>query len=308
MRRVRWAVAVGLLSTAPRMLAAQYLELFEPAAKPYHVGDTLVFKVKLTGVEQMSPVDPAPKLAQPLPAGVHLVRADSMRRITNGHYESQIVFQFFRAGVQNVPQLVQRVRNLGADPGRNIVANVDPIEIVATIPDAGEPRPEDIRPPVPVGPPAWPVLVGGGALMLVAAWLLRRWRRVRAHATPAPVATMPRISPLDARSAALKRFAELESAGFARQGDVARHYGETVDVLRDFLHAIRQSPRARAGTDELLLALARAAGIPAHAAPLLVEADFVKFAAVRPDADSAERFLSGARTVVERWEANDAVR
>jgi hypothetical protein len=39
-----------------------------------------------------------------------------------------------------------------------------------------------------------------------------------------------------------------------------------------------------------------------------VEADFVKFAAVRPDAESAERFLGAARSVVERWEARDAVR
>lgn len=308
MRQRRLVLPVLLLSLGAARAEAQYYELFAPKSTPYHVGDTLVFLTKLTGVEQMSPVDPAPKLAQPLPEGVLLLRADSLRRIKNGHYEGNVVFQYFRPGVQYLPQLVIRVRNLGADPGRVIAAVADPIEVVPTIPDAGEPRPEDIRPPVPVGPPAWPVVLGSLIAMLALVWLSLRWRARRARQLHARVLAPALVSPLDARRAALARLDALRTAGLARQGDVARHYGETVDVLRDFLHAMRRVPRARAATAEMLTALAEAAGIPASAAPLLVTADFVKFAAVRPDVASAERFLDAASAMVEQWEPRHAIR
>lgn len=299
-RVLRLLGAVLALGAGPAQ--AQYYELFAPKATPYHVGDTLVFLGKLTGVEQMSPVDSAAKPAQPLPDGVRLVRVDPFRRIKNGHYEANVVFQFFRSGTHTLPPMIIRVRNLGADPGRVIPAVADPIEVVASIPPAGEPRPEDIRALQPVGPPAWPFVLALLAATGLAVLLVRRWRAARAAAQAAGAAAAPALAPKDARAAALARLAALQEADYARRGDIARHYGETVDVLRDFLHAIRRSPRARPATDELLTSLARAAGIPAESAPLLVEADFVKFAQVRPDAASAGRFLGAARQVVERWE------
>lgn len=297
---------LGLLAAA--LLAgagsaeAQYYELFAPKTTPYHVGDTLVFLGKLTGVEQMSPVDSAAKPAQPMPDGVRLVRVDPFRRIKNGHYEANVVFQYFRSGTHTLPPMIIRVRNLGADPGRVISAVADPIEVVASIPPAGEPRPEDIRALQPVGPPAWPIVLGLLVLGALAVWLVRRWHAAREAARAAAGSAPATLAPKDARAAALARLAALQQADYARHGDIARHYGETVDVLRDFLHAIRRSPRQRPATDELLTSLARAAGIPAESAPLLVEADFVKFARVRPDAESAGRFLGAARQVVERWE------
>lgn len=295
------AMMLGTTTYAHAQYEQLYFELFAPDG-PFRVGDTIAFRAKVTGPPQMSPAEPAPRLAAPLPAGVRLVRADSMVKIANGHFEGTVVFQFFATGTRQVPELIVRLRRIGADRGNPVPMHADPVEISPLLPSGGEPRLADLRPPVPMGPPVWPFGLGLGALLVVlVVWLRRRLAAAQAE-RPAAIVVAPVRAPLDARAAALARLDDLVAEGLARRGEIARHYAETTDVLRDFLHDVRTTPRARGTTDELLAELARNAGIPAPLVPLLTQADFVKFARVRPDAGAADAYLDAVREIIAGWQ------
>lgn len=306
MRARALALSAVLLAAGTTHAHAQYeqlyFELFAPPG-PFHVGDTIAFRAKVTGPPQMSPAEPAPRLAAPLPAGVRLVRADSMVKIVNGHFEGMVVFQFFATGTQRVPELITRLRRIGADRGNPVPMHADPVEIAPLLPAGGEPRLADLKPPVPMGPPVWPFGLGLAALLVaLVVWLRRRLATARRE-RPVPIVVAPVRGPLDARASALARLDDLAAEGLARRGEIARHYAETTDVLRDFLHDVRAAPRARGTTDELLAELARIAGIPAPLVPLLAQADFVKFARVRPDAGAADAYLDAVREIIASWQA-----
>jgi hypothetical protein len=85
--------------------------------------------------------------------------------------------------------------------------------------------------------------------------------------------------------------------------DVARHYAEVTNVLRDYLEAHGVPARERT-TSELRWALAPGllAGRGLRRFETLFDAaDLVKFARRRPGADDAEEFLVAARELLASW-------
>lgn len=131
-----------------------------------------------------------------------------------------------------------------------------------------------------------------GALLL--AWLWRRLRRARP------------IAPADAFAEADAGFARIEQLRLLEAGERGRYVALVVEVLRDYL--ARRVPEARLSltSRELVDAVAASPLVPvARLAPLLAEADLVKFARLVVATDRARALGAEARAIVR--ETEDAV-
>lgn len=132
------------------------------------------------------------------------------------------------------------------------------------------------------------------ALILLALfWWWRRWRR------------RPRVAPVvDPMKAAEEEFARVESLGLLDAGERGRYVALMVDVVRDYLARRVATPSSMTST-ELLAALRRKGKVPLGTlAPLLTEADLVKFARYQIGADRAKHLAAEARQAVKQ--AHDA--
>jgi hypothetical protein len=160
---------------------------------------------------------------------------------------------------------------------------------------------EDLRPPAPPEPfpSPWPLyaLLGLGALALVllALWLFRRARRRRRAPAPA-LAPYPE---------ALARLDVLTEPATAEA--VKAYYVGLSDLLRRYLARTLGVPALEQTTGELVRALRRDERLPDDAVHAvrgtLRLCDLVKFADLRPDAESHAAARTRAREAVERVEA-----
>jgi hypothetical protein len=122
------------------------------------------------------------------------------------------------------------------------------------------------------------------------------------------VATAPPPVPADPFVEALRRLDGVAAARWSTR-DVARHYAEITDVVRDYLEAFGVPARERT-TSELRWALppelSRGERRDDFSAVFDV-ADLVKFAHWRPDVAEADSFTRDARALLEAWRRSGAL-
>lgn len=178
---------------------------------------------------------------------------------------------------------------------RRIAIGGDQVYVRSVLPrDTALQVPKPARDIVPSRWPWWIWLLAGAALALALGLLFWWWRR-RRRRRPAPVA--------DAYEAARREFARIDALRLSEAGEAGRYVALNVEVVRDYL-AERAPAAARALTStELLHALHASALIPvAHLAPVLTEADLIKFARQPVTAARAAQLVTAARGVVEDTE------
>ena len=156
--------------------------------------------------------------------------------------------------------------------------------------------PKPARAPLPDAAPIWvrwwPWLLAALALLLLSAWLVRRWLRKRAE--------RPKE---DAYRRAVGEFERLERMGLVEAGERGRHVALAVEVLRDYAaERLPAVPTSHTST-ELLRALDANPDVPHdRLARLLEDADLVKFAAAPVAAEGARAASAEARAVVDEIE------
>ena len=162
--------------------------------------------------------------------------------------------------------------------------------------DSAAPRdPKPARPPFDPEVPWWrrwlPFIVAALLALALLYWLWRRRRRGGPAVTADPFA--------DAEAG----FARVDRLGLLEAGERGRYVALIVEVLRDYL--ARRVPDAAVSltSTELVAALRASATVPlARLAPLLAEADLVKFARLPVSTDRAAALAREARSVVRATE------
>jgi hypothetical protein len=142
--------------------------------------------------------------------------------------------------------------------------------------------------------PWWHWLLLGLAILAVVGLLIWWWRRRRRRV---------RVIPIDPYADAKREFAHIEELQLLDAGERGRYVALHVEVLRDYLAARLPQAVLSLTSTELLHAVQRLSLVPLdRLAPLLAEADLIKFAR-RPVTDERARELGeSARTIVERVE------
>ena len=269
------------------------------------VGDTvtLAFRVRLDERDLLYDTVPAPALTPP--DWIRIFSIDKLTRQPDRIFVGRAKIAFYRPGRQAVPiftlPFMRSVKGLTRGTLPSDSASVEVVPVLtsgssATLRDIKEPRPSGGGPPLE--------LVLGLTALLAAGWLAWKARRpAPAEATPAePVTPAAPASP-DPYQRIMERLAAIEAQRWADR-DVARHYAEITDALRDYLAIAEGIPARERTSTELLAAL------PLHLssitlrrdwAGVLDAADLVKFAHSRPDPDAAADFLGEARALLAGW-------
>lgn len=190
--------------------------------------------------------------------------------------------------------------------GQDLAAPAAVVRVRATL-KAGDELPRDLRPQaqLPLRSP-WPgrlalaAALGGLALVLSGALGLRPLP------PPAPVLPPPPPDPLAALRRSLAALDDIDAMGLVAAGRWKTLYALATDTLRGYLAERWDLPALDLTSPELLDAVA-AAGRPRAAtvylAPLLQEADLVKFARLSPDAARAAGLTDRLRELLRFWEA-----
>jgi hypothetical protein len=320
-RWVRVTLCAVLLGGTRHLLAAQlhgqHWEVTPETARPT-VGDTvtLAFRVRLDERDLLFDTVPKPLLTPP--DWIRIFSIDKLQRQPDRIYVGRARIAFYRPGRQSVPVFqLPFMRSVKGLSRGTLASDSASVEVVPVLTAGSSATLRDIKEPRPSGGGALLELLLGFAALAAAGWLAWRSRR---HATPAAgaaeIPATPPPPPPDPYHRALARLAEIDAERWAL-GDVARHYAEVADALRDYLEAYGIPARERT-TSELrwVLPPALLAGEgDRRFESVFARADLVKFARRRPDADAAADFLDDARALLADWhdaapagEAADAVR
>ncbi len=283
---------------APRVASAQRLEA--SGGGTVTVGDTVTIVLRAT-LPAGAIVAGDPHLRDSVPNSVRFLAVDTMPPAANGARRYRARIAFFQTGSLTSPAFALSYRRGGEEISDSVVSGAVLVTVAPTLPDTAVAM-RDIRPIASLGGSDgagsrwWIVAVAALIAAAVAAVVLRARRRRRPATPAAPVA-----APLGAYNGARRRLAALASSSLA-VSDVARFYDDVTDILRRYLEAECGVPAVHRTTPELLHALPPAL---AHAAPattaVLGEADFVKFARLRPRPDAARAFLAAASALLDRW-------
>jgi hypothetical protein len=310
-----WAVALSalalLLCAVTRPLAAQLHGqhwTVTPETERATVGDTvtLAFRVRLDERDLL--FDTVPKPARTLPDWIRVFGIEKLQRQPDRIYVGKARIAFYRPGRQAVPLFeLPFMRSVKGLSRGTLTSDSATVEVVPVLSAGSSATLRDIKEPASPGKPE-PLAVALGLLALaLAGWLTWRARR-RGPAAVAPPLPAPAAAPAtrDPHDIAVGRLAAIERERWSVR-DVARHYAEVTDVLRDYLEAYGVPARERT-TSELRWALAP--GLLAGRGRRRFEAvfdaaDLVKFAHWRPGVDDAEGFLVAARELLTEW--RDAV-
>lgn len=160
---------------------------------------------------------------------------------------------------------------------------------------------KDIKPQAGLAlPPAWPWIVGGLLVAVVVAgtawWTYRRWQGKR------PFGLAPVVDNRPPWQVAYDELARIGSLGLLEQGRLKEYYTLVTDCLRTYLENqfhVRAFDRT---TSELRLVLREADISHEHARrfiDLFTESDFVKFAKLTPDLETARQLTGYARMLVD---------
>lgn len=294
------------VALAPALLQAQTLEVV-PDSTRVTVGDPITLRVRVRLPEATTLLSRAAAPEGELPEGFRILSSDSLSRTEQGTLEGRLRVAFFRPGKQSVPPLSVVYAPTPGTPPDTLRSQPVPIEVVAVLPP-GDQTLRDIKDlaPLPKHRRLWPWLALA-ALLLAAGAIV--WRRLRRKTAPVCVVAAPPPAALDLRTPyerALERLGEVERARLPERGEVALHYELVTHVLRRYLEESRAAPALELTTAELARVLppALARGDMRESAVRLLErADLVKFARVRPSAESGERLLREARSLLDRWHA-----
>lgn len=166
------------------------------------------------------------------------------------------------------------------------------VQVRSVLPaDSTKHVPKPARPPVEVPVSQWwkwLLALLAAALLGALAWW---WHRRRNRPRPVPVP--------DPLAAAEQEFSRVEALGLLEAGERGRYVALMVDVVRDYL-ARRAGTPVSLTSAELVAALRRNGRVPLdRLAPLLTEADLVKFARYQVGPDRAAHLGDEARAVVQ---------
>ncbi|HUG42202.1 MAG TPA: hypothetical protein VMM12_17170 [Longimicrobiales bacterium] len=206
----------------------------------------------------------------------------------------------WRTGEAALPEVSVQV--VSGDEGvRTLTAAPPPFEVVSVLPaDTAGVQPRPAKGVIGRSWSWWPLLLALVALLAVAAlgWWL--WRRHRRAGAPAPL--VPALPPREAALAALDR---VRQSGLAERGEMKEFYTRIATAIRELLAALEPAWGEDRTTTELLAAVRAEAGpaTAAELAPILRDADQVKFARRQPDRAAALAEWERARAWVAafRW-------
>ena len=300
-------ILLGLVPcAAPRPLPAQLHGqhwTVTPETDSATVGDTvtLAFRVRLDERDLL--FDTVPKPARTLPDWIRVFAVEKLRRQPDRIYVGKARIAFYRPGRQAVPLFeLPFMRSVKGLSRGTLTSDSATVEVVPVLSAGSSATLRDIKEPATAGKPEPLALALGFLALAVAGWLTWRARRrgpvAVTEAVPAAVSAAPR----DPYEVAADRLAAIERERWSAS-DVARHYAEVTDVLRDYLEAHGVPARERT-TSELRWALAPRvlAGRGRRRFETVFDAaDLVKFAHWRPGVDDAEEFLMAARELLASW-------
>lgn len=179
-------------------------------------------------------------------------------------------------------------RSVPLDRARIVVQSVLPAD--STAPRDPKPPRALLETPVPWWRRWLPYLLAALALAAFLAWAWRRRRR-------------PSAAAADPFAEAEAGFARVERLGLLEAGERGRYVALVVEVLRDYL--ARRVPDAGVSltSTELVTRVHGSKAVPAaRLAPLLAEADLVKFARLPITTERAVALAQGARAVASETE------
>ena len=185
--------------------------------------------------------------------------------------------------------------------GDTIVAHTDEVRIPVRrlAGDQAENRPLKPQWQTPPSYLYWYLAGAALALVALAVWLLRR--RKKGVVEEAPVPELP------ADFVALQALVEIERMGLLENGEFKRYYTMVVDVVRRYLER-RYGILAMDETTFEILSDLESRGVQVEGlAPVLEEADLVKFAKYVPDVDDGRRLMETSRQIIARTRPRVAV-
>jgi len=275
-----------------------------PESERATVGDTvtLAFRVRLDERDLL--FDTVPKPASTLPDWIRVFGVEKLQRQPDRIYLGKARVAFYRPGRQAVPMFeLPFMRSVKGLSRGTLTSDSATVEVVPVLSAGSSATLRDIKEPARAPGPD-PLAFALGLLALaVAGWLTWRARRQVPVAVPEliPAVAASQVPP-DPYDIAADRLAAVERERWSER-DVARHYEQVTDVLRDYLEAHGVPARERT-TSELRWALAPgllAGGGRRRFETLFDEADLVKFARRRPAAADAAGFLGDARALLMEW-------
>ncbi|MEP6686791.1 MAG: hypothetical protein ABJC36_00490 [Gemmatimonadales bacterium] len=304
-KRALGALAL-LLVAAPASLAAQVHGqhwTVTPERDRATVGDTVTIAFRVRLDERDLLFDTVPKPARTQPDWIRIYAVEKLHRLPDRIFVGKARMAFYRPGRQQVPifelPFMRSVKGLSRG---TLSSDTATVEVVPVLGAGSSATLRDIKEPARVRGPD-PLELALGVLALAAAgWLTWRARHRSSAVTPVPVSVAVSVQPAEPYAIALDLFAAIERERWSTR-DVARHYAEVTDVLRDYLEAYGVPARERT-TSELRWALPP--GLLAGRGrrqfeTVFAASDLVKFAHWRPGVADAERFLAAARELLEAW-------
>lgn len=281
------------------------------------VGDTVTLRFRVRLDERDLLFDTVPQPLGALPPGVRVLSVDKLTRTPDRIFHGQARLSFYRTGRQPVPLFMLPFMRAVKGIGRATLASDSAFVEIGSLLPAGNPPLKDIRElKQSTGSRLGLVLAAGALALLLLGFALRARRRV----VPVPLSplTPPAPPPPSPYQEALSRLSLVEGKRWPERGEVARHYEEVVDALREYLEAAEEVPARERTTEEVLWALPphlSADGRREQFRRLLDEADRVKFARLIPTVEAARLFLERSRALLQDWggavpqlEATDALR
>ncbi len=194
-------------------------------------------------------------------------------------------------GTQPIPLEDLLVRQAGIE--RKVSLATLGVFVRSVLPaDSAQRVPKAARPPFDLPVSNWWKWLAAAIAALIVALLLWWWHRWR---------NRPRLPVVvDPLRLAGEEFARVEALGLLEAGERGRYVALMVDVVRDYL-ARRVGTSASLTSSELLGVLRRNGVVPLdRLAPLLTEADLVKFARYQVGAERAKHFAAEARAIVQQ--------
>ncbi len=275
-----------------------------PETERATVGDTVTIAFRVRLDERDLLFDTVPKPARTLPDWIRVFSVEKLERQADRIYLGKARIAFYRPGRQAVPTFaLPFMRSVKGLSRGTLTSDSATVEVVPVLGAGSSATLRDIKEPVRAAAPN-PIELALGLLALAGAgWLTWRARRRAPALGPEslPTASAPPAA-RDPYDVAADRLAAIERERWSAR-DVARHYAEVTDVLRDYLEAHGVPARERT-TSELRWALAPGmlAGRGRRRFETVFDAaDLVKFAHWRPGVDDAEGFLLAARELLGSW-------
>jgi hypothetical protein len=302
-----WALGAGT-SPAAAQLPNQSFEVVPEIARAT-VGDTIPLRLRVRLDITDLLYDTVPQPVTTLPDGVRLISVEKLHRAPDRSMVGRAVVVFFRPGRQAVPVLgLPFMRGVKGLTRGTLPSDSAFVEILPVAPP-GNPELKDIREPLEQhGQEWWGVAGALAAAGAAGVELLRRRHDLRPHVSTATETAAPVTPTPDPYELARARLREIEQAGWAVGGELARQYAAVSDVLRAYLEEAHGIPAPRRTSSELARALPPALspdGTDERFTTLLARADLVKFARACPDVAAADQAVQSARLLLDTWHAAD---